>query len=75
MIDVLELPASRARGDPSRQFKFKTSRTTQDTIDYVPPNAQESTDRAHLFPFEDTDEAVIKMRHVSRAHRVNLDCL
>ena len=83
VIDVLEPPANRATRDPSRQLKPKTSQTTQETIDHVPPNAQESSNRARLFLFED-NEAVIKMiskvrsphmRHVSRTHRVNLGWL
>ena len=60
MIDVLEPLASRASGDPSRQFKPKTSKTTQEPIDDVPPHEQESSNRAPLFMFED-NEAVIKM--------------
>ena len=83
MIDVLERPASRARGDLSRQFKFKTSQSTQETIDGVPTHAQESSDRAQLFVVED-NEAVIQMiiqgrsshtRCVSRTHRLNLEWL
>ena len=83
VIDVLEPPSSRARGHPSRQLTSKTSQTAQESIDYVPPNAQESSKRAHMFTFED-NEAVIKviikgksphMSHVLRTHRVNLDWL
>ena len=45
--------------------------------------AQESSNRAHVFLFEDTEpvlQMIIKgssphMRHVSRTHRVNLDWL
>ena len=48
VIDTSELPASRARGDPSRQLKFKTSQATQESIDDVLPNAQESSNRAHF---------------------------
>ena len=70
-----------SRRDPSRQLKPQTLKSTQESIDYVPPNVPESSDRAHLMMFEDT-EAVIKMiikghsphlRHVSRTHRVDLD--
>ena len=52
-------------------------------IDYVPSNVQSSHQEALLYVFED-NEAVIKMiikgrspttRHVSRTHRVALDCL
>ena len=46
--DVLELPTSRARGDPSRQTKSQTSQTTLGTIDHVPPNARESSNCARL---------------------------
>ena len=83
MIDVLELPATRATGDPPRQWKSQTSQTSRETIDHVPPNAQGSSYRALLSYFEDT-EAVIKMiikgrsphmRHVLRTHRVHLDRL
>ena len=81
MTDVLEHPVRPATGDVSRQLKPKTF-STQETIEYVPPNATESSDRAHMF-FEDK-EAVIKMiikggsphwRHVSRTHRLDLDML
>ena len=70
--------ASRASGD----HKSKTSQTTEETIDHVPPKAQESTNRVFLFLEE--KEAVIKMiikgssphmRHVSRLHGVDLDWL
>ena len=81
MRDVSVPPASRARSDPSRHLKHKTFQTTQETIDHVPPNAQESSDCVHLFIFKDS-EGVIKMivndrsphmRHVSRTQRVNLE--
>ena len=52
VMDVLELLASRARSDPSRQLKTQTSQTTQGTSGHVPPNAQKSTDRAHVFLFK-----------------------
>ena len=61
----------------------KTLKSTQESIDYEPPNAPASSDRGQLFIFEDT-EAVIKMiikgrsphmSHVSRTHRVDLDWL
>ena len=35
VIGVLEPPANRG-GDPSRQLTFKTLKTTQESIDYVP---------------------------------------
>ena len=60
MFDVLEPPASRARSGPSRQIKFQTSYTTKETIYLVPPNAQESRNRARLLIFEDK-EAGTKM--------------
>ena len=83
VIDVLDLPATRAMGDPPRQWKSQTSQTSRETIDHVPPNAQDSSHRALISYFEDT-EAVIKMiikgriphmRHVLRTHRVHLDRL
>ena len=83
VTDLLEPPASRARADPWVSIKIPTSQTTQETIDYISPNAQESCGRAHLFIFED-NEAVIKMlikgrsplmRHVSRTDGTNLDRL
>ena len=83
VIDVLEPLASRARSDPSRYQKSQTSQTAQESIDHVPPNAEESSNRAQLFVVED-NEAVAKMiikvrspqiRHVSRTHRVNFDWL
>ena len=60
VIDVLQPPGSRARRDPSRQLMPKSRRTSRESIDYVPPNAQESSNLALLFIFED-DEALIKM--------------
>ena len=42
-----------------RQLKYQTSRTTQETIDHVPPNAQESSSCALLLIFED-NEALTK---------------
>ena len=54
-----------------------------DSIDFVPPNAHISSQRASPFIFEDND-AVLKiiiksrnptMRHVSRTQRVNLDSM
>ena len=59
MIAVLEPPVIRARSDPSSQFKSQTSRTTQENADYVPPNAQETSDRAHLLIL-DGNEVVMK---------------
>ena len=70
-------------GDPPRQWKSQTSQTSRETIDQVPTNAQDSSHRALISYFEDT-EAVIKMiikgriphmRHVLRTHRVHLDRL
>ena len=46
--DVLEPLASRARRDPSRQLKPSTYQTVQESIDYVPPNAPVSFNRAHF---------------------------
>ena len=69
LIDVLEPPANRPGGDPSRQLKPKPSKTMQ-----------ESSHRVHLCIFEE-NEAAIKMRikdrrphmrHVSRTHRDTL---
>ena len=80
VVGVLETLASRTRSDPSRHFTSRTSHTTQETIDHVPPNVQESSNRVHLLFFE-KDEAGMKiiikgmsarMRHVSRKHRVNM---
>ena len=54
-----------------------------DNVDFIPSNVNSSHQEAFLFVFED-NEAVIKMiikrrsptmRHVSRTHRVALDCL
>ena len=53
VMGVLELVG--ARGDPSRQLNSTTSETTQAIIDHVPPNAEESSNRAHLFIFEDME--------------------
>ena len=53
-----------------------------DNVDFIPSNVQSSHQEALLYVFED-NEAVIKMiikgrsptmRHVSRTHRVALDC-
>ena len=80
VINVLEPHASRARGDHSRQMKPESSQITQESIDYVPPNAQQFNTRPNLFTL-DGNEALIKMtiegrsphmRHVSRTHLVNL---
>ena len=38
VIDVSEPPASRARGDPSRQLKAKTLETIREPIDMATPN-------------------------------------
>ena len=73
----------RAGCDPSRLLKSQKSQTAQETIEHVPPNAQESSNRARWFIFED-NWAVIKkviegrsphMRPDLRWHRVNLDGL
>ena len=61
VIDVLELLASRATGDPWRQLTSQTSQNyTGETIDHVPRNAQESSNRAHVFMFDD-NEPVMKL--------------
>ena len=61
MVGVLPHPAFRAGGDPSRHSQPKhQKKNILQSIDYVQPNAQVSTDRTHLFIFED-NEAVIKM--------------
>ena len=59
VTDVLQLRASRAREDTSRQPKPKTSGSIQESIDFVPPNASDSSRRAQ-FLLEDT-VAVMKM--------------
>ena len=69
-MDVSETLVRPARRDPSRQLKPNTVKS----IDHVPPNAPESSDRAHLLVFA-TKGSRPHMRHVSRTHRVNLDCL
>ena len=75
VTDVFEVrPAS---GELSRQLKPKTFKSTQQSIDYVPHNTPESSNRAHSLIFKH-NEAVIKMiikgcnphtRHVSWTHR------
>ena len=57
VIDVLEPPASRARSDPSRQFDSKTSQITQEAIDHVPPNGQESSNRKGDYQRQDPAHA------------------
>ena len=60
MFDDLEPLLIRASGDPSRQLKPNTSQTIQESINCVPPYAPDSSNRAHLFTFEDS-EAGVKM--------------
>ena len=60
----------------------KHQKAAWESIDYFPPDAPESSNRCHLFVFED-NETFIKMimgrsphiRHVSRARRVDLGWL
>ena len=90
VIDVSEPPASRARGGATRQLRTQIFQTTQETIDNVPPNAQESSQSCSFVLFWKDKEAVRKvnnqgqdlstpsplsLRHVPRTHRVNLDWL
>ena len=83
VMHVSEPLASRARGDPSRQLKPETSQNSTKTTEYVPPHAQESSNRVHVFIFEDNEDVtkmIIKgrsphMRYVSWTHRVNLELL
>ena len=53
VTDVSEPPASQARGDPSCQLKPKTLTVRQGSSDDVPPNALESSNRAHLYIYDD----------------------
>ena len=52
MIDVLEISASRARGDPSHQLKTKSPQTIQQSIDTTTPNMPDVSHISSLgFPF------------------------
>ena len=62
MIDASELLASRAETETSRQFQCETFHIGQEIIDHVEPSAQESSDRAHLFVFE--DNASVKKKKI-----------
>ena len=55
-IDVIENLASRAKGDFSRQLKPRTSQNKQESIDYIPPNAPESSNQVNSFICQDTEE-------------------
>ena len=85
VIYVLE---PQAQGDMMRRIKKKPHMSKSNIVkplieglDFVPPNARTSSQRASLFIFEDND-AVIKMtikglamEHVSLFRRVDLCCL
>ena len=69
--------------DVKRNQKSQGKINVMENIDSVPSNVQSSRQETLLYVFED-NEAVIKMiikgrsptmRHVSRTHRVALDCL
>ena len=69
--------------DVHKHHKSQKKINVMKDIDSVPPNVQSARQEALLYVFED-NEAVIKMiikgrsptmRHVSRTHRVALDCL
>ena len=74
-----------ATPQPNMRSQIRTTHTNLDlaNIDHVPSSVKHSGSNAMLYVFED-NEAVIKMiikggsptmRHVSRTHRVALDCL
>ena len=86
VIDVLEPLALRYplhNTKPQKTKSLMADKRSTDSMDYVSPNWNSSSQRASLWVFEDND-AVIRMiikgwspsmRHISRTHRVNLDLL